>query len=47
MWAPDSSAIAPRLPGFRQRRRRELFAIPADGPEPTALDGAVFGFWSP
>jgi TolB protein len=44
IWAPDSSAIA--LPGFGNGGD-QLFSIPADGSEPTALDGAVFGFWSP
>jgi TolB protein len=44
IWAPDSSAIA--LPGFGNGGD-QLYAIPADGSEPTALDGAVFGFWSP
>jgi dipeptidyl aminopeptidase/acylaminoacyl peptidase len=44
VWAPDSSAIA--LPGFGNGGD-QLFAIPADGSEPTGLDGAVFGFWSP
>ena len=44
IWAPDSSAIA--LPGFGNGGD-ELFVTPADGSEPTALPGAVFGFWSP
>ena len=44
IWAPDSSAIA--LPGFGNGGD-QLYAIPVDGSEPTALDGAVFGFWSP
>jgi TolB protein len=44
VWAPDSSAIA--LPGFASGGD-QLYSIPADGGEPTAIKGAVFGFWSP
>ena len=44
VWASDSSAIA--LPGFGNGGD-QLYSIPADGGKPTAVDGAVFGFWSP
>src|SRR5262245_62096895 len=43
-WSPDSSAIALPLDKAGQEQR---YVIPADGSEPTPLDGAEVGFWSP
>jgi TolB protein len=44
VWKPDSTAIA--LPGFATAGD-QLYSIPANGGEPTPIEGAAFGFWSP